>query len=135
MKIDVKTFLLKSTIFPVLYAVFNPIIATILSIVIVATYREIIALIFRVKAMPAMDMCTFFGLEKCNTNIISVIYFQKQKANVVKRRFLSLIEKIPKLRYTIVEIMGDLYYKEIGAQEAIEGTFKIMTKDEELKNE
>jgi len=53
----------------------------------------------------------------------------------VKRIFTKLCEKIPKLRYKIVSIAGDYYYKMMSIEETIEKAlpelkFKLKTKED-----
>ena len=63
MLLNWKETLLKASIFPVLFSIFSPLYAILISIIVLATYRHVIAAVFGLKAMPALDIATFLGSE------------------------------------------------------------------------
>jgi len=134
MKLKLSDFLIKFSIIPVIFAVFDTTVALILSATILTVYRDIIGLFFRLKPMPVMDVCTFFGLDGQHTNIMSAIFFEKLTAEKAKERFIYLIDKLPKMRYSIVNILGDLYYKELPKDKVIDYIFEEVPKDQMLKD-
>ena len=87
MKLKLSDFLIKFSIIPVIFAVFDTTWALILSATVLTVYRDIIGIFFNLKPMPVMDVCTFFGLDGQNTNIMSAIYFERLSAEKAKERF------------------------------------------------
>ncbi len=63
---------------------------------------------------------------------MSAVQLERVSADLIRERFRSLMRHVPKMKYSIVEIMGDMYYKELSEDEAIELTFKKMEAQEEV---
>ncbi|CDW71676.1 ws dgat mgat [Stylonychia lemnae] len=135
MKCKLSDFLIKFSIIPILYAALDAATATIISVTILTVYRDLIGLFLRLKPMPVMDVCTFFGLDGSHSNIMSAIYFERLSADKAKERFSLLISKIPKMRYSIVNILGDLYYKELPQKQVLDIIFNEIPKDQQLKDQ
>lgn len=135
MKINYSLFLIKSSIFPVLFALLPWLQALIASVVITWCYRYVIALVLGLKVVPSMDLGCYMGVEESKTNIMSMAVFERIPAEKFKERFKVLFENCPKFRYKTVEVFGDLYYKEIPIEEALEWAFNVIPKDKEIKSD
>jgi hypothetical protein len=64
-------------------------------------YQYVVALIFRVHAMPTMDMVCFFGDEKSNVNFMSFTIIDKYDFEKARKRVIQFMKEKPKLRYKI----------------------------------
>jgi hypothetical protein len=73
----------------------------------------VIALFFGLKVMPTMDMICFYGGEQEIINFFSSQVIERYTIEKFKEKVKFILTKVPKLRYSIVNIMGDLYYKEL----------------------
>lgn len=80
MRVSLKYFCLKSSVIPILFATFSWPIATILTLIGIFIYRDIIAMILGLSAMPASDISTFMGTSSSHANIMSVIIMEKVQA-------------------------------------------------------
>lgn len=97
--------------------------------VIVLTYQYLIALVFKVRVMPSMDMACFFGHDKANTNFMSFTVVDQFDFEKLKGNFLHQMKIHWKLRSCIVEIFGDYYWKETNPEETIDFCFSKIPKD------
>lgn len=129
MKLSLKHFLLKSAIVLLLFVLFRLPIAISLLVVLIPTYRYIVAFIFGLKAMPIMDIATFLGTEESRVNVMSSILFERQSNEKASERFKSLMSRVKKTRYAIVEKFGDMYYKELPLEEAFKKVFLVMPEE------
>ena len=84
-------FLLKSAIFPILFSIFSPLYAFLFSVITLFTYRYVIALIYGVKAMPALDIATFLGTEESRPNVMTAILFERLPYEQFHSKFKSLM--------------------------------------------
>lgn len=135
MRINYKWCIIKSAVFPFFFLIFDLWSALSLSIMTLLLYRHVIALCLNLQVMPALDFSTFLGNEKQIPNVMSAIKLERVSAEVARNRFRSMMTKIPKMKYSIVEVMGDLYYREMSEEEAIEKIFIIMKKEDEVNND
>ena len=94
-----------------------------------ALYREVVALFLGLKVMPALDVSSFMGDEKHISNVMSVALVERISLSVLEERFRSMMKHLPKLRYSIIQVMGDLYYKEISEEESIRMTIRKLEGD------
>ena len=111
MQFKAKEFFIKFSVFPVLFSTMDFGWAVSLSLLLLVFYRDVIGLAYKLQPFPSMDICTFFSTPNANSNIMSVIYFERLATEKTKEKFRELIEKLPKMRTSIVEILGDYYYK------------------------
>jgi hypothetical protein len=82
------------------------------SLVLTWSYQYVIAWMYGVKAMPSMDSMVFMGEETATVNFVSITTMETydfEQAKVKARKFM--LEK-PKLRWHIVELFGDYYWKD-----------------------
>jgi len=63
------------------------------------------------KVMPTMDAVCFVGSDKSNTNFMSITLIDKTPYAPSRDKFKELIKQHPKLAYSIVQVLGDYYYK------------------------
>lgn len=61
--------------------------AAALSIIVIAAYREIIAMVLGLKPLPALDYSNFLSDPKQVSNIMSVVKLERVSANFIKERF------------------------------------------------
>ena len=132
MRLSPTLFLLKSSIFPLVFALFWWPYALVLSILIVAFYRSLIGFLFCLKPMPSPDMSTFLGIKIQNVNFMSAIELEYLPAEKLKERAFNLMKRMKKMRYRIVDILGDFYYKELPIEQALGTVFVIIP--QELKD-
>jgi len=116
--------LLKTMPLILLFCTFDFFAAFSLAILILTLYREVIALLLGLKVMPGMDVASFMGDDKHISNVMSVALVEHIHLSDIEDRFRVMMKHLPKLRYTITQVMGDLYYKEISDEEAIKLTLK-----------
>jgi hypothetical protein len=101
MKTSIPLFLLKSSIFPVLFMVLDIVPAIISSLVIVTTYRHVLALVLGLHAMPLLDIGCYLNDPKQEVNVVSVIVFEKLSAEQIKSRLERAMKLMAKLRYVV----------------------------------
>eukprot|EP00347_Sterkiella_histriomuscorum_P012286 403369170 len=135
MQIKIKDILIKSSVFPIIFAALDFRWALLLSFLVLTFYKDLIGFITKLKPMPVMDLCTFFTSTNTNSNIMSVIYLEPLKTEKARQRISELMAKLPKMRYSIVDILGDYYYKELPQKGLIDVIFKELPKSEWLKND
>jgi hypothetical protein len=70
-----------------------------------------------------MEMATFLGIASQHVNIMSAITMEHVPAARMKERFLRSLQALPKLRYALIEILGDFYYQEMTIEEIIDLVF------------
>ncbi len=78
MKTKLSNTLLKTSVLVLIFAALPIKLAIPVCIFTIWVYQYIIALLFGVRKFPTMDMATFYGLEKANTNIMSVIFIDRK---------------------------------------------------------
>jgi hypothetical protein len=52
-----------------------------------------------------------------------------------KDRLTKVMSKLPKTRYRVIEVLGDLYYKELPLEEAVAYCIQKMPENLKVKNE
>ena len=82
-----------------------------------------------------MDMLCFYGGDKSKINVMSATFCEFFPAHKARDKLVDLMQKIPKSRYSVVNIMGDLYYKELSAEVAAPFIIKEIPKEKWLKND
>jgi hypothetical protein len=92
-------------------------------------YQYIVALIFNVHVMPTMDMICLIGDDKTQVNFMSLTQIEKLEFDKVKERFRRFVNDKRKLRWTLHEIFGDYYWKEIGIEETVDYSIQRLPKD------
>ena len=97
-------------------------------------YQYLIAAVYGVHKMPAMDAACFLGKDTARINFISVTTVEKYDYALARARAKKFLEEKPKLRYHITEIFGDYYWQDT---DDIEGAVdKCMVKiPKEIQNE
>ena len=104
--------------------------ALLFCLVVELVYPYIVAKIYNVEVMPAMDYMTTMSARHSPANILSVCYVEgtpdtdwRQKAI---NHFWPIGDVHPKLRTSIVKIGGDLYYKPLDKEIAFEKMFTML---------
>lgn len=124
MRVSLRLFLIKSSLFPLIFAFCSLPLALALSLILVLTYRFVISWIMGfAKPMPGMDMATFLGIPSATVNVQSAIVMENTSAKKMKERFRQMMLRLPKMRYCIKEVLGDYYYKEMPIHETIDIVF------------
>lgn len=67
---------------------------------------------YGVHAMPSMDALCFLSKDTARINFISVTTVDRYDYELAKKRAKTFIETKNKLRYSVVEILGDYYWKD-----------------------
>lgn len=111
MQFKAREFFLKFSVFPVIFCLLDFGWAVCISLLVLVFYRDVIGFIHRLQPFPVMDICTYFTTPNANSNIMSVIYFERLATEKTREKFRDLIRRLPKMRTSIVEILGDYYYK------------------------
>jgi hypothetical protein len=75
-------------------------------------YPYIVAWFYGVHAMPSMDRLCFIAKDTARINFISVTTVDRYEYELAKKRALTFIKTKDKLRWSVVEIFGDLYWKD-----------------------
>ena len=133
MKVSTSCLLLKTSVIILIFAAFPLKIAIPVALFVTWVYQYIVALFMGVKVMPTMDMVCFYTSDKSTVNFMSNNLVEKYSAEQVKPKIKMLLETIPKSRYSIVEIMGDLYYKPLSVEEALK--YVVQEIPETLEND
>jgi hypothetical protein len=76
-----------------------------------------------------MDSACFAGTDKARVNVMSATFIEDFDYETVRNNMRKVLERIPKARYQIVQVLGDYYYKDTPIDEAIEYVFKRLPKD------
>ena len=63
--------------------------------------------------MPSMDAACFIAKDSALINFISVTTLERYDFELLKKRARRFIETKNKLRYSVVKIFGDHYWKDI----------------------
>jgi hypothetical protein len=72
--------------------------------------------------MPTLDSVCFYGKDESLINFMSATTLEKLPFDKAKSKMRELMVRLPKLRYTVINVMGDLYYKPIDSEQALEYT-------------
>ena len=86
--------------------------SVLISLFVTWVYQYLIAFFFGVHAMPSMDAICFLSKDTARINFISVTTVDKYDFLLAKKRARTFIETKNKLRYSVVEILGDYYWKD-----------------------
>jgi NRPS condensation-like uncharacterized protein len=92
-------------------------------------YQYLIALYYGVHVMPTMDTICFMGDEDIRVNIISFTMIEKLEYEKVRERIKTFMQDKAKLRWKIVEIWGDYYWKDTTIEESIDYVFQKIPKE------
>lgn len=69
-------------------------------------------------AVPVMDQTCFLGGSKSVVNFMNCTWYDtKADIELVKDKFRKACDRMPKLRYKLVEFAGDFYYEEMSTEE------------------
>jgi hypothetical protein len=118
MKIDYTFVLIKTGVLIALLATLPLIYAIPACIILTSIYQYVFAAVLGYKVMPIVDFTCFLGTEKANANCVSVTVADAVKfEEEMIPHFRRLATLIPKMRYQVVEMFGDLYYKEVSIDE------------------
>ena len=99
-------------------------------------YQQVIAKVLGVIYMDPMDQSCFIGTSKWFVNVMSVTGFNGDEAGKgflteedARKMFRNEAKRNPKFRYKIHSFLGDLYYKEMSVDEAMEKGFNYFSSD------
>ena len=127
MKVDYTAFLSKTAILLlVLWAVPKLSWSIPFCLFLTWAYQYVIAFIYGVHTMPAMDSLCFAGDEDIRVNVMSFAFIDRFEFENAKERIKSFMRDKPKLRWKIVEIWGDYYWKDTTVEESIDYCFTKM---------
>jgi hypothetical protein len=129
MKIDTASCLMKFSILLLVLALFPLPYSLILAIFLTWVYQYVIAIIYGVHAMPTMDSMCFLGADTSRTNFISFTIIDKNEFSKIKSRINSFMKDKPKLRYKVVRIWGDYYWKDTKIEDSINDVFTPIPKE------
>ena len=87
-------------------------------------YQYVIALFYGVHVMPTMDTVCFMGDEDIRVNVISLTMIEKFEYEKARERIRQFMRDKPKLRWKIVQIWGDYYWKDTKIEESIDYVFQ-----------
>jgi hypothetical protein len=73
--------------------------------------------------MPTMDTICFIGDNVANINVMSFSIIERFEFEHVKERIRSFMKDKPKLRYKVVKIWGDYYWKDTTIEDSIDYVF------------
>ena len=134
MKVNIGLVILKtSTLIPFLFLF--PLYYSIPIVIFVTwVYQYIVAYTFGVKVMPTADVGCFMMDDKSRANFMSVTHIQKLPMEQTIKNVMRVMKQFAKSRYTIVDILGDYYYKEIPLEEGIKHTIKKIPESSLCKN-
>ena len=97
-------------------------------IMFVSYYQDVVAAIFGLSAIPAMDQGCFLSSSKANVNFGNCTMFERHITREELQYCCRRIAKDqPKCRYRIECVYGDYYYKEMDLQEALDKAIIINT--------
>lgn len=119
MKVEVVPFLIKVSVLVLIWLLTYPTysykVSLFLSILVTTTYQYFIALFFPgVHVMPSMDNACFLGDDKSAlVNFMSVTTLEHLSLDRAKEKARHYLMEKAKLRYHVVRIFGDLYWKEM----------------------
>ena len=96
-------------------------------------YQLVIAKMFGLIMMPAMDQACFISTSRSHANFVSVTFFEGNfDEEWLAKKFKDwYIETFEKYSYRVVMKYGDIYYKKMTKQEAFEKGVHII-KDPKL---
>ena len=138
MLIDYNYMLLKASVLPLIFGIFEIKVASLLSFLLITFYQDVLGLILKVTPLPLMDVCTFFGTQKNPSNIMSVLLYTPLSPGDFKNKLKQMIDLHPKMRSEIVKVLGDYYYKPLTSKSTDEIADIIFTElkgEKELKND
>jgi len=92
-------------------------------------YQYVIAYMYGVHAMPTMDSLCFMGDDDTHANIISITFIENFDFEKGKEKVKKYMSDKPKLRWKIVSIWGDFYWKDTTIEESIEYVFHKIPKE------
>lgn len=100
--------------------------ALVASLALIICYRYVIAKALGLKVMDAMDLNTFSTNDKAVVNSLSMTIVSQSNKEHANGCFGMLAKTHIKMRSKIVKIFGDLYYKEIPIEEAMNACLEFL---------
>ena len=100
-----------------------------LTLLVTWGYQYLIAIVYGVHAMPTMDSLSFMGNDDTHANIISITYIEKYDFERGREKIKKYMADKPKLRWKIVSIWGDYYWKDTTIEESIDYVFQKIPKE------
>lgn len=77
-------------------------------------YQHVVAKVMGLHVVPIHDLVSFMISEdNSRVNFMAPSVYEKLSNEQAKTRMIKLMKMIPKTRYKVVEVLGDLYYEEI----------------------
>jgi hypothetical protein len=67
--------------------------------------------------MPAMDLNTYLSTPEAYVNYMNCSTYNGHSENAIFESFYELFKLLPKFKYKVKYIAGDLYYEEMSAEE------------------
>lgn len=102
-----------------------------LCILITCSYQHLVALARpNTIVMPPMDLQCFISSPGIFANYMNITMYDSANHKIILDAWDEAFEFIPKFRYKIKEIAGDLYYEEMSLRELKEKMF-VYPKEEE----
>jgi hypothetical protein len=86
-------------------------------------YQYVVAWFYGVKCMPTMDTLCFMGNDDIRTNVISHTTIERSDFELAKQGIRRFMAEKEKLRWKIVSIWGDYYWKDTQIEESIDYVF------------
>lgn len=117
MKVRLLPFLSKTSAIVLIFLLPLPSVwySVLFSIIATVTYQYIIALFYKdVHVMPSMDAACFLGDDSARVNFISVTTVERFDVSIAREKSKKYMSEKAKLRYKVVEILGDYYWKDTG---------------------
>ena len=99
MKIKLSTTLLKSSVLVIVLAALPIKLAIPVCLLIIVIYPYLVALLYGVRAMPALDSACFYGIERSNVNIMSYTILDRRSFERIKEIFTPVVMNNWKLTY------------------------------------
>ena len=110
---DIVALFVKLGIISILWLTLSWKMAVIVSVVVTVTYRHIIAYLLGLHAMDAMDLNTFATSKQATLNVVTMTIVSKSDESLAYECFGRLVRTHLKLRCKLVQVLGDLYYREM----------------------
>ena len=98
MKLDIPSFILKTSVLVLILAYFSFPYSLLLCLLLLWGYQYIIAFIYGVNVMSTIDSIFFFGDEEVRPNFMSVVVIDKFDFNKIRERALRGMKDKAKMR-------------------------------------
>ena len=126
MKVDYTAFLTRVGILILVFWTLPPLYSIPLSLFLAWVYQYVIAFMTGVHVMPSMDTLCFAGDEDIRVNVMSFAIIDRFEFDKVRERIRSFMRDKAKLRWKIVEIWGDYYWKDTEIEDSLNYCFTRM---------